>query len=230
MTPSLGLVQHVRALLVGPYAHVQLVVLVRARGGDFVYSAAEAAVMVTDIGECARRGVHGVAIGALTADGVVDEPLMRLLVAAARAGGLSVTFHRAFDVAVDAVVALEVVCALGCDRVLTSGQAATCVDGLPRLLALVQAARGRVQVLPGGGVSVASLPLLVRALGPLGVREYHASARVAAVARVPATGVSAAARAALAVDARSVCDAALVHAMRTCVTKSSAQDETEGEA
>lgn len=99
ITPSMGLVQHVRRITAA--SGTQLMVLIRPRGGDFVYSADELAVMVADIAEVADVGADGVVIGCLQADGSVDTAATRALALAARMRGLTVTFHRAFDVSRD---------------------------------------------------------------------------------------------------------------------------------
>ena len=121
-------------------------VLVRPRGGDFVYSAQEADAMLESIRLCGRLGVNGVVIGALRADGSVDVELMQALVSEARATGLSVTFHRAFDECADPMEALEDIISLGCDRLLTSGHAPDAFTGREMIGTLVRAAAGRIAI------------------------------------------------------------------------------------
>jgi copper homeostasis protein len=147
-------------------------VLIRPRDGDFSYDRYEVRTMLRDIELAAERGVHGVVIGALTADGDVDVDVCRQLTAAA--GGLPVTFHRAFDLARDPFGALEAVVDLGADRLLTSGQDATALDGAPLLAGLVQAAAGRVTVMAGGGITEHNVARVARLTG---VPEIHFSAR-----------------------------------------------------
>ena len=147
-------------------------VLVRPRGGDFVYDEREAEQMVETIRACRRLGVDGVVIGALTPEGNVDVPLMRRLMAAAGAQPrrLSVTFHRAFDRAAEPFGALEDVIALGCDRLLTSGQQPTAPEGSELIRRLVSAAAGRIIIMPGSGVTPQNIAGLAACTGAV---EFH---------------------------------------------------------
>lgn len=166
-TPSYGTLALVRERL-----HIPVFVLIRPRGGDFLYDADELEVMKRDIETCARLGCDGVVIGALNADGNVDDAGCRELIAAA--GAMHVTFHRAFDAARDQVQALEAIIALGCSRVLTSGAAASALDGVETIAARVRQANDRIGILVGAGVTAASLPALVARSC---AREFHGSAR-----------------------------------------------------
>ena len=96
-------------------------VIIRPRGGDFLYSENELKAMLYDIALCKQLGVHGVVIGCLTAEGEVDKVMLKQLMDAAKPE-LSVTFHRAFDVCKDPFKALEEIIEAGCDRILPSGQ------------------------------------------------------------------------------------------------------------
>src|SRR2546430_5725791 len=160
-TPSAGTLAVCRARL-----DIPIFVLIRPRGGDFLYSAAELAVMLEDIGRAKEAGAHGVVTGALRADGEIDADRTRELIAAARP--LRVTFHRAFDVCRDAGRALETLIALGVDRVLTSGQAGTAPQGVETIARTVRQAAGRIAVLPGGGITVDNVADLVRGTGRTG--------------------------------------------------------------
>lgn len=167
VTPSYGLVATARDRL-----RIPLYVLVRPRSGDFLYDEGEFEVMRRDVEACVRLGCDGVVIGALDADAGVDLAGCRALVAAA--GGLGVTFHRAFDAARDPARALEDVIALGCERVLTSGGCRSALDGAARIAALVQRAAGRVSVMAGAGVRPENVAdVLARSRAD----EVHASAR-----------------------------------------------------
>src|SRR5213078_3021404 len=130
-TPSAGTLALCRMRL-----RIPIFVLVRPRGGDFLYSAAELAVMLEDIRRAKDAGAHGAVVGVLQADGAIDVERTRQLIAAARP--LQVTFHRAFDVCRDAGEALETLIGLGVERVLTSGQAATAPQGADTMEALVR--------------------------------------------------------------------------------------------
>ncbi|NOT29140.1 MAG: copper homeostasis protein CutC, partial [Planctomycetes bacterium] len=159
---------------------IETVVLVRPRGGDFLYSAAEFAVLERDVAVARELGAAGVALGCLTAEGEVDvERCARLI---ARAHPLPVTFHRAFDLVRAPERALETLIDLGVARVLTSGQAARAFEGRARIATFVRAARGRLVVIAAGGVRPEHARELVRASG---VRELHlsATARVASAMR-----------------------------------------------
>ena len=167
LTPSYGLIRAVRARVALP-----VFVLIRPRPGGFSYSAEELAIMLADVAACRALGCAGVVLGALDAAGRVAAAPCRALLAAA--GPLAVTFHRAFDLCPDPAAALEVVIALGCQRVLTSGGQASAAAGQAQLAALVAQAAGRVSIMPGAGITPANLPALAAATG---AREFHASAR-----------------------------------------------------
>jgi len=152
-TPSAGTLAVCRARL-----DIPIFVLIRPRGGDFLYSAAELAVMLEDIRRAQQAGAQGVVTGVLRADGEIDADRTGELIAAARP--LHVTFHRA----------LETLVALGVERVLSSGQAATAPEGADTIARLVRQAAGRIGVLPGGGVTPDNAAALVRATG---VTEVH---------------------------------------------------------
>lgn len=148
-------------------------VLIRSREGDFRYSRSDIDAMVLDIKTAREKGAAGVTIGALTAGGDIDTVAMKRLIDAAKPG-LEVTFHRAMDVCRHPAEALEQLIGLGCDRVLTSGQARSCLEGLDRLAALVAQAAGRIEIMPGGGVRPDNIAQLQKATG---ARQFHSSAR-----------------------------------------------------
>ena len=166
-TPSAGLIAEARKI-----EGIVLNVIIRPRGGDFLYNEYEAACMEQDIRTCRQLGADGVVIGALTAEGDIDTALCKRLIDAA--DGMSITFHRAFDMCRDPKRALEELIAIGCDRVLTSGQAATAEAGLPLLKELVQQAAGRISIMPGCGVNSGNAARILQATGAV---EIHASAR-----------------------------------------------------
>lgn len=167
ITPSEGVV---RAALKVPGIKVN--VLIRPRQGDFLYSDEEVEVMLSDIRRCRGLGVNGVVIGALTPDGDVDKEVCGRMIEAAC--GLSITFHRAFDMTRDPLQALEDIIELGCDRILTSGCAPSALDGVEMLAELQRRAQGRIVILAGGGVSPLNACEIIERSG---VRELHASAR-----------------------------------------------------
>jgi copper homeostasis protein len=165
LTPSPAVIELARERL-----RIGLHVLVRPRGGDFCYDDSEIAVMKRDIAFCQRAGAEGVVIGVLEPDGSVDVARMRELMAAARP--MSVTFHRAFDMAADAFRALDDVLALGVERLLTSGQRSNAMDGRELIGELVRRAGHGLSVMPGAGVNEGNLRELMAATG---AGEYHLS-------------------------------------------------------
>ncbi|MEV8519546.1 copper homeostasis protein CutC [Dyella marensis] len=167
LTPSVALIAMVRERL-----HIPLYVLVRPRAGDFLYSDIECEMMQRDIETCAALGCDGVVIGVLDADGRIDSERCKPLVRAA--GGMGVTFHRAFDLTVDPEQALEDALALGCERVLTSGARASAMDGAPLIRRLVERADGCIAVMPGAGLTPQNIAALAEATG---ATELHASAK-----------------------------------------------------
>src|SRR5436853_2466100 len=163
ITPSRGMIHEARKI-----AGIGLNVIIRPRGGDFLFDDDEFAIMEADIDTAKAEGADGVVIGLLTADGVIDAERTRELVARARP--LSVTFHRAFDMTPDPFAALETLVGLGVDRVLPSGQEASVLEGLPLVAELVRRAGGRIIVMPGGGITARNADRIVAAAKP---REIH---------------------------------------------------------
>ena len=163
-----------------PAVPIPVNVLVRPRGGDFVYTEDEIQQTIADIGMCKRlcirdssgreHRVNGVVVGALQADGGIDMAAMRRLVAAARP--LQVTFHRAFDECSDVERGLEDVIALGCDRLLTSGHEPDAFAGRFTLARLVRQAAGRIVILAGCGVRPHNIDAIAAASA---APEFHSS-------------------------------------------------------
>ena len=147
-------------------------VLIRPREGNFVYDKKEQTEMQREIRFARKLGVNGVVIGALKSDGSIDEETVRSLVEEAE--GLSITFHRAFDVCTEPLKALEQIIALGCHRLLSSGQAPTAEQGIPLLKELVERAGERLIIMPGAGVNAQNAR---RILSETGAHEIHGSLR-----------------------------------------------------
>jgi copper homeostasis protein len=166
-TPSAGTIKIARARL-----KIGLQVIVRPRGGDFLYTPTEFEVMTEDIRLAKSLGADGVVIGCLTAAGDVDMDRTQALIDLARP--MNVTFHRAFDMCRDPRQGLEDLVRLGADRVLTSGQESTCLEGQELLAELHRQAAGRIIVMPGGGLTPRNVRRIVQATG---VAEVHLSAR-----------------------------------------------------
>ena len=155
ITPSLGTVKAALAL-----ARIPSHVIVRPRGGDFLYSSHEFETMLEDVAVLRDLGVAGVVVGCLTADGKIDEARMTALVAAARP--LSVTCHRAFDMTRDIGEAVEALVRCGVDRVLTSGQRDTAIEGLQNLRETVAAAADRLAVMVCGDLDETNISRVLR--------------------------------------------------------------------
>lgn len=187
-------------------------VLIRPRGGDFVYTPDELSVMAADIDGAVKMGAKGVVIGVLTPDGRVDTQACRRLLAHAR--GLSNTFHRAFDLTADPFEALEEIIALGFSRVLTSGQASTASEGADLLAELHRKAAGRIIILAGAGVNPGNAPELLRRSQ---ADELHASARSAIPSAMKAEGGVAMGSADDPAASRLATDATIVAALKECI-------------
>ena len=163
-TPSAGLIQLARQHLTIP-----LYVMIRPRGGDFLYSQTELAVMKADIILAKAFGADGIVLGILQSDGTINEGQTQELVELAQP--LPVTFHRAFDMTRDPFKALEAVIRTGAIRILTSGQHQTAERGLSVLRQLTQQAAGRIEIMAGAGVNARNAPSLIEA----GVDALHLS-------------------------------------------------------
>lgn len=168
-TPSAGSIHQARRSL-----QIRVQVMIRPRGGDFCYSATEFAVMKFDIEAAKGAGADGVVIGILKADGCVDEARTRELTASARP--MSVTFHRAFDMARDPYEAMETLIAIGVDRILTSGQESSVLEGLDLISDLVRKAGDRIIIMPGGGITERNFRKIVEQSG---AKELHIAALAA---------------------------------------------------
>lgn len=166
ITPSFGTVKLALAL-----AEVPVHVMVRPRGGDFLYSDAEFRSMRLDVEALRGLGAAGVVFGCLLPDGTIDEARMSELAAAAKP--MNVTCHRAFDMTRDAEEALEALVRAGVGRVLTSGQRDTGLEGAELLERLVRQAAGRIVVMACGGLDRANIAEVLRRTG---ASELHFAA------------------------------------------------------
>ncbi len=166
-TPSFGMIRKARASI-----DIGLNVIIRPRGGDFLYTPDEVEEMVHDIKAAKELGADGLVFGCLTKEGNVDKEAMSILMEASE--GLPVTFHRAFDHCADPMQALEDIIDLGCVRILTSGCRPTAMQGAPLLSQLVNASGDRIIIMPGCGVNEGNIAEIARLSG---AREFHFSAR-----------------------------------------------------
>jgi copper homeostasis protein len=169
ITPGFGTLEYV-----AENAKIPVYVMIRPRGGNFVYDEHELAIMQKDIKICKILGFAGVVLGILTADNKVDINATKTLVEYAYPMG--VTFHKAFDRVADARQALEDIIAAGCERVLTSGLAADALQGADTLRQLINQADGRITIMPGGGVRGSNI---AKIMGITGATEMHSSALTA---------------------------------------------------
>lgn len=161
-TPSYGLIERARAVL-----SIQLYVMIRPRGGDFCYDEEELGVMRSDIQAAKDLGADGVVFGILSPNGGVDIARTAELVELAKP--LRVTFHRAFDMAIEPFEALEAVIQTGAERILTSGQQNTALEGHVLIKQLTKKAAGRIEIMAGSGVNAENASLLAKT----GVQALH---------------------------------------------------------
>lgn len=167
-TPSYGEIKVARRVLTATRLHV----IIRPRGGDFLYSDLEVERMAADIAVCRDLGVDGVVFGCLKADGTIDVEKNRYLMECSQ--GMSVTMHRAFDRAADPEQALEQIIALGFNRILTSGQQPKAIQGVDLLARLNRQAAGRIILMAGSGVTEQNIKEIRDVTG---LNEFHFSGR-----------------------------------------------------
>lgn len=164
ITPSHGLMKKVVQEL-----EIPVFVLIRPRSGDFTYSDSEYDVMLRDVAYAKELGVKGIVSGVLYPDLTIDVERTQHLIK--MSGNLPFTFHRAFDWTPDPAIALEILVTLGVQRVLTSGQAQDVVTGFEMLQSLLLKAANRIEILPGGGISIKNVTRFKEA----GFNEVHGS-------------------------------------------------------
>jgi copper homeostasis protein len=167
-TPSVGMIRVIRQSI-----KIPIHAIIRPRGGDFLYSDYEYQVMKYDITVAKVLGVDGIVIGILREDGTVDSQRTGELITLARP--MSVTFHRAFDMTIDPYKALEDLIQLGVDRVLTSGQEPSVIEGLDLIEALFKQAAGRITIMPCGGINTRNIQKIIERTG---AKEIHAGGMI----------------------------------------------------
>lgn len=168
LTPSVGMIEQIKKDL-----NIKVHVLIRPRGGDFLYSKAEIEIMKQDIIACKKFGIDGVVIGFLNPDGNVDKATTQEIIELSKP--MKVTFHRAFDMCLDPLKALDDLIELRVDYLLTSGHAPKAMEGVELIDQLVKRARNRIKIMPGSGVRthiLEELHLKTQA------HAYHMSARI----------------------------------------------------
>jgi copper homeostasis protein len=167
ITPSPNTILEARRLL-----HIDICVLVRPRSGDFCYSDLEFEVLKKDILFCKEQGINGVVVGVLKPNQELDIERMTELLKLARP--MQVACHRAFDRTPDGLKTMEQLISIGYDRILTSGQKDSVSEGKNYLKTLVEAAKGRIAIMPGNGVTVENMADI---LTTTGVKDIHATAK-----------------------------------------------------
>lgn len=165
-TPSAGAIHVARK-----HIEIGLNVIIRPRGGDFCYSGVEFETMTRDVETAAEGGADGIVIGILNPDGSIDLERTGALVERIRP--LPVTFHRAFDMTADPHRALDDLKSLGVDRVLTSGQEISALEGVDLIAELIEQAEDRIVIMPGGGITERNVAKVVAGTG---AREIHVAA------------------------------------------------------
>ena len=166
-TQSKAVIRHCREKL-----DIQLFPIIRPRGGDFLYNDDEFQIMLDDIETCKELNCDGVVIGLLKADGSIDVERTSRLVNLAYP--MEMTFHRAFDRCRDPLEALEQLIQIGCNRILTSGQQQTAMEGIDLIKQLVKVADERIIIMPGSGVRKENIAMLSEQTG---ATELHSSLR-----------------------------------------------------
>lgn len=161
-TPSAGLMQMAKQQV-----SLEIYAMIRPHGGDFCYSDDEISVMQADIRMAKELGCDGVVLGILQPNGQINIEQTKALVALAKP--MRVTFHRAIDMTPDYLKALEDIIETGCERILTSGQKNTAIEGIEAIRDLVQQANGRIEIMAGSGVNTHN----AQTLAHTGVNALH---------------------------------------------------------
>jgi copper homeostasis protein len=165
VTPSYGLIELARKNI-----QIDLNVIIRPRGGNFLYTDFEYEIMENDILICKSLGINGVVLGILNEDNTIDKIRNSELVQFAYP--MTTTFHRAFDKTPDAMKAMETVIDCGFTRILTSGQKPTAFEGAKLISGLVKSAGRKIIIMPGGGVRKENINDLINITK---AKEYHSS-------------------------------------------------------
>jgi len=167
ITPSAGKIESVRQNI-----DIALHVIIRPRGGDFLYTGVEYDIMRRDIERCGEAGADGIVLGILTPEGNIDIERSARLIEEARP--MSVTFHRAFDMCIDPYRGIEDVIAAGADRILTSGQMNDAPSGAAIISDLVKKAGSEIIIMPGGGLNLSNIKKVAEITG---AQEFHLTGR-----------------------------------------------------
>ncbi len=166
LTPSLGSIIETKSRV-----NIPVMVMIRPRGGGFCYTKTETAAMLHDAKLAIEYGADGLVFGILTEDGSIDADRCRQIIELAR--GRQTVFHRAFDVTPDPLKSLDQLIELGFDRVLTSGQERSVLEGIELIGKLIVYARDKIEILPGGGIRPYNVKTIVEQTG---ATQIHLSA------------------------------------------------------
>lgn len=166
-TPSFGMIQRCRQSF-----GIEIYPIIRIRGGDFLYTEEEFSIMLQDVKKCKELDCDGIVTGFLNSDGTID--LERITEVIKIAYPMKVSFHRAFDRCRDPFIALEQLIECGCNRVLTSGQKPTAMEGLQLISQLEKASGNKITIMPGSGVRKENIKELAEKTGCI---EFHSSLR-----------------------------------------------------
>ncbi|PMJ90159.1 copper homeostasis protein CutC [Vibrio sp. 10N.261.55.A7] len=169
LTPSFGMMK--KAAQISP---IPVYAMIRPRQGDFLYDADDIESMLIDIEAASLAGLNGVVFGLLDANGNIDMTAARQLAEKAHSLNLGITFHRAIDQCQDYQTAIEQVCELGCERVLTSGLASTAEKGISVIADMVNIANGRIGIMAGAGLNVSNVQGIVEQTH---ISEVHLSGK-----------------------------------------------------
>lgn len=166
-TPPTSLMELAREL-----TDLPIHVLIRPRFGDFLFTPFEFEQMKRDVISCRNHMMDGIVIGATTADGKLDTYMLSSLIELA--GDMHITLHRAFDVCKDPFKTLEDAISLGIHTILTSGQEASAPEGSELLAQLIEKVNGRIDIMPGAGITSATLSDLAHKTN---AKSFHLSAK-----------------------------------------------------
>jgi copper homeostasis protein len=166
-TPSFGSIVSARENLT-----IGLHVIIRPRGGDFLYSDPEFDIMRRDVELCGEYGIDGIVTGLLRKDGSIDTERTAKLIELAYP--MSVTFHRAFDMCDDPYKGIEDIISTGAARILTSGQKNSVPEGADLIHELIKKAGTRIIIMPGSGLDEMNIAEIAKATG---ATEFHLTAQ-----------------------------------------------------
>jgi copper homeostasis protein len=166
-TPSFATIKYVVQRL-----NIPVNVIVRPRGGDFLYSESEFEIIKEDVRQIKALGANGIVIGFLLPDGEIDVERTAEIIS--MAGNMEVTFHRAFDMCSDPFKALEQLIDIGVTRILTSGLKKRALEGVELIAKFIEKAEDRIIIMPGSGVNEKNISELIQLTNAM---EYHSSAK-----------------------------------------------------